>query len=369
MQRSSTTFLLPHSVIERPFLLPNFETVVEQASERKALSIASLISKIAQANGWEHTKHSQGWISSLTEAEKVRQVYAYCFPLNSSTSASICDHKVLTSDVFKESGIPQIRHRLVQASDPTRSMWETASKIAEKYGYPVVVKSVKGSGGVGVELVRTPEELDLAIRKLSRDKADICVSRYKKIVYEYRLIMLDGMPEVIFRKVPPFIIGDGVQSVSALIHSYLTDMNVKRRDKILPHIPFEALTSKHVPQENEQVLLHWKHNLGQGASCVLIGGNSYREVFATETPENDRELVDRLVKIAQMTTKALDARFISVDIAQVVEPLKPHKALRVLEVNSGIMMDHLMEQHGAPGFQLATLVYTKALRASFNESY
>ena len=65
-----------------------------------------------------------------------------------------------------------------------------------------------------------------------------------------------------------------------------------------------------------------------------------------------------------MTTKALDVRFVSVDIAEVVEENKPDKKYRILEVNPGVTMDHLMEQQGSVGVQLATLIYAKALKAS-----
>ena len=358
--RIITDLFVSSSVQKSDFLLPDIEPPVSQPTDQKALNIAVIISRIAKANGWDHTKLSQGWISSLSTVRSVRQVYGYIFPLNSSTAAKICENKVSTSAVLKEAGIPQISHKLISASDPSQSLWATALDFINKHSFPVVCKPVKGSGGVGVELVKSVEELDSVIRNLSKGKADVAISKYKRIIYEYRLIMLDNEPEVIFRKVPPYITGDGIQSVQDLIQSFLTAMEVERRDKILSHIPLDALTSMYVPKAGEQLLLHWKHNLGQGAICDLLDGSSYREIIAPKLPENDTNLIQTLVKIAKATTQALDARFVSVDIAQVADEVKPNKIFRVLEVNSGIMMDHLMEQHGPFGVQLATLVYTRA---------
>ena len=119
--------------------------------DRKSLNLALLIASIAGQNGWNHSKLSQGWISTLTTAEQVRQVYGYTFPLNNSTAAKICQDKVMTSALLKEAGIPQIRHKLLSVSEPAKPLWATALEFVKRYGFPLVLKPVEGSKGEGVE--------------------------------------------------------------------------------------------------------------------------------------------------------------------------------------------------------------------------
>lgn len=364
--KADSTARLPSSIS-----LPQVEP-----KEQKILKIGSVIAQIARVNGWAVTSHSQGWISHLSHAEKVRVTYGYTFPLNSSTSTKVCGNKPAVSSILKETGIPQIRHHRFLMGDvkggkrkhfDDGGVWSRVKQFAEKHGNNIVCKPAEGTGGNGVEHVTTIQELESVLSKMLGTNKEVALCSFKKIRFEYRLIMLDGEAEVIFKKIPPYVIGDGINSTQVLTAQLLSKMDPKRSEKLIKNINPEILVSETVPAKGKQIFLHWKHNLGQGALCELIGGKSYQKLRSGKEEEENDPNLKKMIQIAKSTMEALRARFVSVDIVQVDDEPKPEKIFRVMEVNSGIMMDNLMEQQGEFGVQLATTVYTKALGRSFNE--
>ncbi|GAB2026180.1 ATP-grasp domain-containing protein [Lactovum odontotermitis] len=82
----------------------------------------------------------------------------------------------------------------------------------------------------------------------------------------------------------------------------------------------------------------WKHNLGLGAQATII--------------EPDEKLADLALK----TAAALNICFASVDIAECAS-----EGLKVLEVNSGVMMEYFSEQSDE-NYQIAKEIYRKAVK-------
>jgi glutathione synthase/RimK-type ligase-like ATP-grasp enzyme len=354
--------------IKESLKISNFNALENKLSEQKNHSLSNIISQIAISQDWTYKVHSLGWIMHLSHLDKVRLVYGYTFPLNSSTNAGICSNKGQASSILKKALIPQIRHHRIFLDNKTsdEDAWSEIVEFAENHNYNIVCKPNEGSGGVGVEHVTNMKELQKVASQLFRKKGELVVSAYKKIKFEYRLIMLDNVAEIIFRKTPPFVTGDGEQTVQKLAIGLLENMDQKRREKLIKHIPPEILLSDSIPLSGEKVNLHWKHNLGQGALCELLGGESYGEIFDKKESDEEGLDINAMVKIAKQTVKALDVRFVSVDIVE-IEDDKKDKKYRVMEVNSGVMMDNLVEQHGLKGLKLAATVYAKALKIAFSE--
>ena len=72
------------------------------------------------------------------------------------------------------------------------------------------------------------------------------------------------------------------------------------------------------PASGEEVPINWRHNLGQGAEAQLID-----ECDTTYKP---------ITTLALMAANVLGIALASVDV------VSTHQGLRVLEINSGIMM-------------------------------
>lgn len=88
----------------------------------------------------------------------------------------------------------------------------------------------------------------------------------------------------------------------------------------------------------------WRFNLQQGARAVEI---------------KDEKLHQKLLQLAKDSVKALDLRFCSVDIIETDD----HQLL-VLEVNSGVMTEHYLEQHPESDDKIKQ-IYRDAIRKMF----
>jgi acetyl-CoA carboxylase, biotin carboxylase subunit len=67
--------------------------------------------------------------------------------------------KVVARTTAAEAGVP-----VVPGSDGPITDMETAARVAEEIGYPVLVKAAGGGGGIGMALVKKPAKLERAIQ-------------------------------------------------------------------------------------------------------------------------------------------------------------------------------------------------------------
>ena len=326
----------------------------------------ALIAAAAAARGIKIDGYSQNWIKVLSKEGASRIVYGYKWSVNPAGSALTCSDKAAASDVMKAHKIPHIRHRLFLSPAlgdwaPKEGSWPAIHDYAKKHGGDLVCKPKDGTGGEGISHVKTGRELETVVSEIFKKSNDVVLCAFKKIVTEYRVIVLDGHVELIFRKSPAGVTGDGEKSVAELVVAYLAGLDSKRAAAVAKNIDPSILASKDVPAKDTVIPLHWKHNLGQGAACELIDGESYRAVTGASAPAAEAP-VDRLVTLALRTVKALDMGFCSVDVVQLA---KDDKVFRVMEVNSGVMMDNLVKQHGDIGKGIAERIVGKAIDLLF----
>lgn len=86
-------------------------------------------------------------------------------------SLFIASNKFHTINVLGTGGVP------VPYSVYTLSTAE-AERVADQFGYPVVVKLISGYGGQGVMRVQNPEDLSALIDTLTMFEQDICLQEY-----------------------------------------------------------------------------------------------------------------------------------------------------------------------------------------------
>jgi hypothetical protein len=97
--------------------------------------------------------------------------------------------------------------------------------------------------------------------------------------------------------------------------------------------------------EGVELVLDWKHNLGLGAYPVMV---------------EDQQLLAQLGQLALTCTQEFNITFASIDI------IETKGQQLVLEVNSGIMMEHFVEMM-PNGYAMAKAIYAKALDLMFAE--
>lgn len=310
-------------------------------------TLVLLIQEIAAEQGYTLTSFSQNWILRLEKAGQVRHVFGFNFELNSATAHMLANDKAAVAAVLASQSVAHIPHRLflnpVRASYiPDNGYWDDIQAYAQEHHYAVVAKPNEGTGGLGVVKVTTQAQLERAVQAIFQKGQSLSLSPFYEIENEYRLVMLDGECVLAYSKQRPQVTGDGQSSLRALIERQLLQGALSQAQAV-EAIEQHQSQLERVLAEGESLTVSWKHNLGAGAVPQALG---------------DSPLYSQLLSLAQAAQRAINIRFASIDIAQI------ESGLHVLEINSGIMMEHFA-RHQAGNRQIAKGIYARALEKMF----
>ena len=274
--------------------------------------LVKIVKEICLENQINLRTYSDEYILELVKENKKMYIYGNKFPNNNASIEQICNDKSGLSDLLEEYDIPHVHHQYFYTLDRESATfsddtWQRMESVLEKLG-DVVVKNNKGTGGKNVYKVSDKATLREKAQKIYDETKSVCLSPYINIKEEYRVLIVHGKIEYVFRKIRPFVIGDGLNSVDRLAQLKYQDSNINVS---------EELDCNYVPSKNEKIELSWKHNLGQGAIPELI---------------TDKGLLEKLREIAEKCARCLDLQFVSIDIID-------DGALKVLEINSGVMIE------------------------------
>ena len=312
---------------------------------------ASFLREVCEKRGITVTGFSSDWVFRLQRDQTVAFVFGYDFSLNSATAQLIAKDKSATSDLLAFHNVLRIEHRLVTTPQlpafvPAGGNWSELLAYFERSGCDVVCKPNDGTGGSDVFRARTIVQLEGAIHRLLQRSRACCVSPYVTITNEYRVILVSGTPQVVYRKQRPALTGDGVHTVRELLVERIRAGKSASVEAALltggadAHVDLDA-----VLPVGEALPLDWRHNLGQGAVPHLEAEQTVRW--------------QALTALASAASAAIGITTASIDIVDM------EGSLLVLEINSGIMMEAFARasaQHEA----IARAVYDRIVASLFD---
>lgn len=201
---------------------------------------------------------SEYWVARLEKEGKVQFITAYLFPLNNAAAAGIARDKVATYHVLKKAGVPIVPHYLVRFpfEGPIDDIVEHALAHTP---LPLVLKPCDRGSGKDVYKVTSHAELVAQLRHMAQRYQTIAASPLEEIEDEYRVVLLDQEPLLLFRK------------------------------------------------ELQQEQSEWRHNLQFGA-------------VPRRVPEG--EMATKLISLAQESMRAIGLRFAAIDLITTPEGLK-----------------------------------------------
>ncbi len=296
--------------------------------------LVKILKEICLENSIDFQSFSYDWILQLSANNRKMFIYGYKFPNNNASIEQICNDKSALSDILAANNIPHIRHYYFMSPNNEQYTgengdWDKMVGLLCKYN-KIVCKSNTGSGGRNVFKVNSQKSLEIAVYNIFSKTKAMCISPYKTIRAEYRIIVVNSNIGVVYEKRRPVVIGNGIDSVVKLIN----------QDPTLHDVEIDPDLNKNlIPQLGETVEVSWKHNLGQGAKPVIV---------------NDVLLKEKLSTLALSCALALDLEFASIDIVE------DESGLEVLEINSGIMMENLA-QSSKENYSIAKEIYRKAI--------
>ncbi len=237
------------------------------------------------------------------------------YPLNNAVSHDLCADKAYSYELLKKAGVGVPEGRLFFPGFDQRNQYDIVGRgaadalsyVQEIGGYPVIVKPNRGSMGRGVCLVDNDTDLILAMQK-TLEFGHACLVQEVVKGDEWRLFCLDGEPRFMYRKVKPFVKGDGELSFGALI-SHLKGVDLSKLDRGFIESELGRQRNKFLVNGNEKML--WDAVLKKDYIVdIAITGNlalgACISDFTTEISNNFHQL-------SSLAYKALKARVVGID--------------------------------------------------------
>lgn len=192
-----------------------------------------------------------------------------------------CD-KEMAHRIFEDLGLPVPRQRTA------RSERETL-RVADRIGYPVVVKPADGNHGRGVCInLTTAEEVSEAFEIASKVSRTVVVENYIK-GFDHRLLVINGQLVAAAKRVPGHVIGDGTHTVAELVDIVNSD---PRRgvghEKVLTRLEWDiqaeealkkaGLAADSVLEIGQLLYLRKTANLSTGGTAVDVTDNVHPDI-------------------------------------------------------------------------------------------
>jgi D-alanine-D-alanine ligase-like ATP-grasp enzyme len=185
----------------------------------------------------------------------------------SQVATNIATHKYLAASVMRQASLPAPKHIVVRT-------FEEAKVAAAQIHFPLVVKPTSTDKGVAVTVgVKNEDELYSAWIQASRF-GNILVEEMLS-GFDHRFHVVNGKCIYVMRRMPPFVLGNGVDNIECLISTYKAERSKNRFCRMHPDaslsdpIVIEFLNKKglsptSVIEKDRKVFLRSNSNVSTG---------------------------------------------------------------------------------------------------------
>ncbi len=286
----------------------------------------------------------------LGYGKKSRRVQATLGPeTNAVAMEMVCD-KLLTKEVLSKNFLPVADGSIVDDKNHMLS-------LAESIGFPVVLKPRYGNQGNGVFAnIKNKKELIEAYKILSKEYENILIEKHVQ-GKDYRVTLIDYKVSAVSKRLPPSILGDGVNTIKQLIKNLNNDplrgeghekplTKIAIDEKLICNLKEKGLSLKDVLEYGKEILLRNNANLSTGGIAV-----DCTDLICSEN-----------IAICQRAARAVNMDICGIDVCceDISIPITESNGA-ILEINAspGIRM-HLFPSEGLPkdiGRHLIDLYY------------
>ena len=229
-------------------------------------------------------------------------------------------------------------------------------RAADEIGYPVVLKPQFGSKGKGVFVdIRSKKELVKTYDYLKNQFKDIIIEKYHE-GDDFRVCIVNNEVVAVSKRIPPFIIGDGLKNIEQLVEDInSTENRGRNHEKPLTKIDIDFIYLNEqgyhlstVLEKGKKVFLRQNANLSTGGIAV-----DYTDAISDENK-----------KICVRAAKAIGLDVCGIDICtkDITKSIKGNGV--ILEVNSapGLRM------HVYPSYGKSRNIGEKVINMLYNNS-
>ena len=324
---------------QQPFDLNSALDIVEEKVYENQLGPSTkAIVEAAERRQIPVTRIGNDSIIQLGYGKYQKRIQATIVENTSCIAVDIACDKTTTKMILDEVGIP------VPEGGVCKTL-KQALDMAEKIGYPVVVKPEKGNQGKGVSLdVNSPSEVADAFMIASKFDSNVLVEKCIK-GNDYRVLVINGRVAAVARRIPAHVIGDGIHSIAELVK--IANKDPRRgqgHEKPLTKIKIDDISLRvllkqgykldDIPPKGKKVYLKQNGNISTGGEAIDCTDKIH--------PENE----NIAVRASQII--GLDVAGVDITCPDISKPISTNGGA-VIEVNAapGLRM-HLFPSKGKP---------------------
>ncbi len=171
---------------------------------------------------------------------------AMATPFNSHSNAIVSQYKHYTNAIFRSHGLPTSDCVMIEAKDV-----ELISDLQIPFPFPVVIKpNFRTEGGKNVHVnIQTMPEVHEILRTVLAVSTSAIIEPFHQGYKDYRLLVLNGRVIAVTYRIAPFVVGDGQQTIRALVAEKNQQRSLSKKINLGP-IPFTAQTYYLLAEKN-----------------------------------------------------------------------------------------------------------------------
>lgn len=254
-----------------------------------------------------------GSYAAVSELENRKFLFFGHKGTESHVGARIIFDKFLTKSLLRQAGVPTPEGILVANA-------EEALRFRKKVGGPIVLKPRFGMRGRGVTVnLSGPKEVASAFKRASRF-GEVLAETYIADAIDYRCLATEQTCVSVFRRLLPWVVGDGTSTIAELIEAKNADRQWNL-STVGTYIPVDLRTRRHLKRSEltlESVLPAEKAVVVRDVGGLSSGGDPYE--CSSDLPESVKATVTRAVAaIPGLSWAGCDVLIGPDGLAQVIE--------------------------------------------------
>lgn len=308
-----------------------FDNLREVVSQYSLGPSTDAIYKEAIKRGIPVTRIGCDSILQLGYGRYQKRIEATLTENTSCVSVDIASDKELTKQILREACLPVAPGRVSTDLDD-------ALDEAKSIGYPVVVKPKDGNQGKGVCVnITNDQEFAEAYNIARKYGSDVIVEKFIS-GRDYRVLVVGDSVVAVSQRIPPFVIGDGISSISELVEK--ENANPKRgvdHERQLTKIIIDDISMSSLRKRGYSLssVLKRGEMLYLRENANLSTGGTAKDCTDIIHPDN----IAVAVKAAQLI--GLDIAGVDITTPDISKPMAETGGV-IIEVNAapGIRMHH-----------------------------
>lgn len=285
-----------------------------------------IISEICKEENIKQENFCDGYCLKLCKDNHFTFIYNKVFENNNSVTFRILRDKSAAFEILSKNNFDCVEHFYFHENEREKFN-KTAGNLLKKHK-KIVLKQNEGMSGKFVYLIENSSDLTNKSNEIFAKFQSISISPFYDIKHEYRVVILNNKVELIFDKIRPFVVGDGINTVATLA-----------KNKYKFHKIDENIDPSLVLRAGENLTLSWRHNLNFGSIPEIV---------------TDKKLVSELSDLSQKIAKLLKIKFACIDV------IETQGKLKVLEINSSVTMEKFAS-FSEENYKIAKNIYKKAI--------